>query len=273
MSSGKRTFGLATGTSLCWPGRSLLVLIEKGPRAMRACRFAVVVATVLAIAGCRSGSSGWTWGRKKSSTAMADADPTLPSTGAAPSNYATPYTSAAAAQGTSAFAAPGAPPAAAPGAYDGTPYPDQIAGAAGAPGAAGGAMAQQGPYSQSYGQPPAAAQPPGAYPSTSTPYASQCRASRACHRVLSPPRPPPVPRRSIPMPSTERARRPRPATRPLQLRRRRAIRTGANVSCRCLRRGGCEHRVGGLRQWSGGLLQQSLRNHPAPTAGRRPLPG
>ncbi len=147
---------------------------------MRACRFAVVVATLLAVAGCRSGNSGWTWGRKKSDAAMADTDPALPSTGAAPANYGTPYSSAAAAQGTSAFAAPGAPAGGAPGSYEAAPYPDQVAGAAGAPGAAppagygaGSAMAQQGPYSQSYGQPPAAAEQPPAYPATATPYGYQ----------------------------------------------------------------------------------------------------
>ena len=139
-------------------------------RAMTA-QTAIVLATVLALAGCRSGGSGWSWNRKNSDAPLAKAaDPALPSAGAAPTNdYASSaYTSANTPQveAGSAFAAP---PAAS---YQGAPYPGATAAApaeattpygappAAAPGVdptATAAAPQQGAYSDAYGAPPAAA--------------------------------------------------------------------------------------------------------------------
>jgi hypothetical protein len=147
-------------------------------------RTAILVVMMLASAGCRSGGSGWSWNRKKSSDELAaKADPTLPSAGATPVDYASPeFSSAAAAQGTaSAFAAPaGASPEASPYANQAgytppaSPYGAATQTPAGAAGAGPTAMQQQGSYADAYGAaaPPAAA-PATAYPATAAPSAYQ----------------------------------------------------------------------------------------------------
>jgi hypothetical protein len=142
-------------------------------RAMTA-QTAIVLATVLALVGCRSGGSGWSWNRKNSDAPLAkSADPALPSAGAAPTtDYASSAYSSATAPQVEAGSAFAAPPAAS---YEGAPYPGATAAAMtpyGAPPAttpvadpaATAAMPQQGAYSNAYGTPPAAA--PAAYPAT-----------------------------------------------------------------------------------------------------------
>jgi hypothetical protein len=159
-------------------------------------RFAIVVAMMLLVAGCRSGGTPWGWGRKSAGTS----EPQLPSASAPPSNYGSQYSSATAPQTPSAFADPaGAPP------YQAAPYPGQPASydnPSGAPAAnyggaaqtpavdygANSAAPQQGPYAESYGQPPAGTAPVDAgYPTTATPIGYQPPPPGAAPQSAAPP--------------------------------------------------------------------------------------
>ncbi len=131
---------------------------------MRAkCWLAIVAVATLALTGCRSGSSGWSWNRK-SNAEFAKSEPALPSAGAN-------------ADAAPAFAGTATPPGvaspsafSAPNAYAGAPYPDTTAShTAAASGPESGAVAdasslqQQGSYADAYGATPTA------YPSTGAP--------------------------------------------------------------------------------------------------------
>lgn len=152
-------------------------------------RIVIVVATVLAIAGCRTSGSGWGFGRKNTSQTMSGpSEPQLPSASATPPNYGSSDNTAAAPAGGSPFADP-----AAQAAYQAAPYPGQPGGYPMAPPATGAPYGgtpapaptnyaaettapQQGPYAESYGQPPAGpaqAYAAGGYPTTATPEAYQ----------------------------------------------------------------------------------------------------
>jgi hypothetical protein len=166
----------------------LLVLIEKGACAMRAttAQCAIVAATILALSGCRSGtsSSGWNWGWGRKSAASnpsintTPSGPQLPSAGAsqpayAPGSYGSPASPAVSS---------GYPDQTSTNPYQTTPYPGQPTGynnsappaastmpnatapgsnygtvpTAASPGYGAGASTaapQNGPYNEAYGQP------------------------------------------------------------------------------------------------------------------------
>jgi hypothetical protein len=151
-------------------------LLQKGARAMRASTtWAIVAITILAISGCRSGTSysPWNlgWGKKSSSGGAAphasEAGPQLPSANAAPPNYG----STAQQSATPGYPDTGAnayPPASYPGqpaGYNGVQSAGIAnAGAAGMPNAttpgypampntapASATAPQSGPYNESYG--------------------------------------------------------------------------------------------------------------------------
>lgn len=148
-------------------------------------RIAIVLATVVAIAGCRSGGRT-PWGRQKTEGAMSNAQsgPELPSASATPPAYGSSYNTAATApQGASPFAEPAGA----------APYPGQPAGYQNAPAAPGAdyggtpgappvnyaadpSVPQQGPYLETNTPPQAGpAQPYTAsgYPTTATPVGYQ----------------------------------------------------------------------------------------------------
>lgn len=140
-------------------------------------RFAIVVATVSAVAGCRSGGgSPWGFGRKSTDpTVTGHAEPQLPSANATSPGYGSSYTASTAPGSTSAFSEPAgaAPYPGQPTGYTGMPTtPGAMPGAAPANYAANTAVPQQGPYNENYGQPPAGSAQPyptTGYPATSTP--------------------------------------------------------------------------------------------------------
>ncbi len=181
----------------------LLVLIEKGACAMRAttAQCAMVAATILALSGCRSGTSGsgwnWGWGRKSAasnpSMNSTPSGPQLPSAGAsqpayAPGSYgspaspavssgypdqtstnpyqANPYQTTPYAGQPTGYNNPATPAASTvPNAtVPGSSYGTTPNAAAGYGAAANTAAPQNGPYNEAYGQPPTGSTQ--AYPST-----------------------------------------------------------------------------------------------------------